>query len=254
MFRRGFTLIELLVVISIIALLIALLLPALSQARESAQSAQCLSNLRQLAGAWMAYSVDHESMHPNTHPGITHQHHWIGDLGRYVNRVDKLMLCPTASEPWDGGPRPYGIPQGSATHAWGPNSDSGFTGYFNFGSYGINNWMQNRKRWQSNFGMQDYFVETVDDTRRGAASDYPIVGDCIWVDAGWPMENHQPPANPAAPMIGESQLSRFAMTRHANEGVNMAFLDGSVRYMPWRGLWNLQWSNGYDRDKRIVFE
>lgn len=55
--NRGFTLVELLVVISIIALLIALLLPALQGARELARSAQCMSNLRQLATATTNYAT-----------------------------------------------------------------------------------------------------------------------------------------------------------------------------------------------------
>src|SRR5688572_12178562 len=57
--RRAFTLIELLVVIAIIAVLAALLLPALSRAKDSARSAKCASNLRQLGLAAQMYFDDH---------------------------------------------------------------------------------------------------------------------------------------------------------------------------------------------------
>ncbi len=62
--RAGFTLIELLVVIAILALLIALLLPGLSRARGAAQSAACLSNLRQLQTCWLMYANDHNGRLP----------------------------------------------------------------------------------------------------------------------------------------------------------------------------------------------
>lgn len=57
----GFTLIELLVVIAIIALLLAILMPVLQSAREQAQRAVCLSNLRQLTTAWIVYADEHDS-------------------------------------------------------------------------------------------------------------------------------------------------------------------------------------------------
>jgi prepilin-type N-terminal cleavage/methylation domain-containing protein/prepilin-type processing-associated H-X9-DG protein len=54
----GFTLVELLVVIGIIAVLMSMLLPAMSRAREQANTIACLSNMRQIMAAVHNYASD----------------------------------------------------------------------------------------------------------------------------------------------------------------------------------------------------
>src|SRR5438309_1928056 len=61
---RGFTLIELLVVIAIIAILAAILFPVFAQARESARTASCLSNEKQLLLGIMQYIQDYDEKFP----------------------------------------------------------------------------------------------------------------------------------------------------------------------------------------------
>jgi len=78
---RAFTLIELLVVIAVIAVLLAILVPVMSAAKEHAQRAVCLSNLRQLTTAWIAYADDHDGKLVNGNA----MEKWSNSTGRHMD-------------------------------------------------------------------------------------------------------------------------------------------------------------------------
>jgi prepilin-type N-terminal cleavage/methylation domain-containing protein/prepilin-type processing-associated H-X9-DG protein len=85
-FSRAFTLIELLVVIAIIAILAAMLLPALSRAKEQANAANCLNNLKQWGIATQLFAADNDDLLPKdgTPNGTSTSEGWYIDLPRVI--------------------------------------------------------------------------------------------------------------------------------------------------------------------------
>jgi prepilin-type N-terminal cleavage/methylation domain-containing protein len=113
--RRGFTLIELLVVVAIIALLIAILLPSLANARDTAKTASCAANMRQVGSIVQLFAAENDGRAPGSALGPNGSVAWqqilnqevlakgkntkYGVGGRFGNVSDTRTLSCTKYEP-----------------------------------------------------------------------------------------------------------------------------------------------------------
>jgi len=116
--RCGFTLPELLVVIGMVLVLIAFLIPYLGRGRELSTRTLCLSNLRQLGLAFVAYQADNRGHTPRPGCGEMYEDwlYWQTDrnpnaapFARYVGTVfnAKVYICPKDVLSDHAGANPY---------------------------------------------------------------------------------------------------------------------------------------------------
>lgn len=98
--QSGFTLIELLVVIAIISILATMLIPALSQAKEAAQTLACQVNVRGIHMSFTLYMQDNDGKVPYYYkgddtPGLRFWNQVLKHTG-YLDDY-KMLDCPTAA-------------------------------------------------------------------------------------------------------------------------------------------------------------
>jgi prepilin-type N-terminal cleavage/methylation domain-containing protein/prepilin-type processing-associated H-X9-DG protein len=250
--RSGFTLIELLVVIAIIALLMAILTPALQRVKQQAKTTVCQARVKQWALYFSMYTEEHDGYFQagvGTDESPGHTNHWFNALRSYYRNDKEIMCCPTAMKPLDADSD--GVPDDrfNVFSAWGVYTaadDPGFAPEGDWGSYGINGWVENpppeRKTVYENF-------ETVNNWRtpnvRGAGY-VPVFFDALRFNV-FPRHTDTPPETQDMAWQSMQHMRRICIDRH-DGFINMAFLDWSVRKAGLKQLWTFKWHRAYKTD------
>jgi len=200
---KGFTLIELLVVIAVISILAGLLLPVFSQAREKARQANCLSNLGQLAKAMTLYTGDNDELYPpapysQVVGGQLRRIWWMDMLFPYV-KSGGVYTCPSD-------------PQVTDWIRW--TNDPPERGGCSGGRQGVS---------MENFRYFSYPVNR-SLTHPTSLSELPRPSDTSVFSDGYPECSGSPPA-PRTSSIAQPD----GTPRH-QEGINVTYADGRIRY------------------------
>ena len=210
--RAAFTLVEVLVVLAIVGLLAAILLPALASTRRAAQRATCSSNLKQIGLAMSLYTQDWRFyprlINKTETPGFTN---WVSPLLRYTKST-QVFECPAAE------PGVYDISQ---------HVNAGAVNLFD-GSYDFNNPY-------SIFELKDggSYEDTIlpdllspNFYRRPSSTILILDGDGNFINPGY-----QDPL-----FVGVEGLKKYGVDAPHDEGCNVAFADGHVKWLSLESL------------------
>jgi prepilin-type N-terminal cleavage/methylation domain-containing protein/prepilin-type processing-associated H-X9-DG protein len=248
---RGFTLVELLTVLGLIALVLSLLLPVVGKVQAAANSARCLSNLRQMGTAWTMYTLESRgrlidyAWYSSDANGQAWGQYWPGVLDAADVR-GQVLLCPVASEPSEN----------EKTLGWG-NVSRAWTGRFS--TVGTVIHLSDSVYRESSYGYNRYLTVGggfAGDTRSDRftsitrLSETPVFFDCADVDVrlsnGSPDGPVKPPPNLRGDRIafGTPDHWKVLLARHGR-GVNVCLADGSATWTRLEDVYQLAWRNDW---------
>ena len=188
---------EMLTALAVVSVLLALGLPALSSARASSHRAVCAGHQRLLGDAWSAYLEDNNGRFP----GLYLQPGWLYGGVRFSRR-DGLPLLDYSRplSPYV----PASLPAG-AEAVFACPADRGITGVY--GEIGTG-----RRTAYRAFGTSFRANGRSRDTITTAPSRLVVMGDPVWYEA-------------------YEATGRLADWHRLDNGGNLLFLDGSVRFV-----------------------
>jgi prepilin-type N-terminal cleavage/methylation domain-containing protein/prepilin-type processing-associated H-X9-DG protein len=249
----GFSLVEVLVVIAIIALLAGLLVPGLQAAKQRAGAVACQTQLHQWGLAFKMYTEDNAGRWMER--GL--ESAWLQATLPFWRTTAKGH-DPTGNDDWE-------LIERAVTVC--PTTRYGKQGAYGAGlaifdrptwgklisvvtSYGFNNWLYSgQKDWTVNSAPVGPSSWRTADVKEAAK--VPVLGDSITPE-GYMIAEDGPPieecSTKAVQKYGAAKRTGWTwrcIDRHQG-GVNMLFMDWSVRKVGLKELWTLKWSRDFN--------
>jgi prepilin-type processing-associated H-X9-DG protein len=201
-----------------------------NRGRRRAKEVFCFSQLLRWGRVFRTFAGDNGGVFLPRWETLT----WPATIYPYYENP-KLLLCPEATVGMEqGGVNPF--------MAWQREYDEPYYLGYCKGSYCINLWIANE---QGSGKLPTQGQEFWRTPSVSGAAKIPVLGDGQWSDAD-PVQTDKPQENEQdlwSPNTNEMQ--RLSVNRH-NGGINLLYLDFSVRKTGLKQLWKLPWHRSYD--------
>jgi len=228
------------------------LMPALSRVKKQARSVACQGLLKQWGTIWSMYCDDNDGRFCEAGSLGWLRGTWVIAFRPQYRTRSEILMCPSAKKR-----RPNAA---GNIEAWGDSTHSyimGSGGLFNTqeeASYGGNNWLYYAEGTGAIQGRPIPWNWKTKDVKQPGR--IPVFADTMWRGGG-PCYRTSESAAPSASfnrivppqydgqwIAYANEMMHFALSRHQT-GINMLFMDWTVRSVGLKELWTFKWHRKY---------